>query len=147
MKKRQGKIASRKTSKRQVVDRSLEPIVGRPGLVREKLAHLAMLYASMRGIGHTHAMLNGAVNSQCAIIVHSLAFANSLRKDAPHNKIYVLRDGSELAGLHMPIAWDNGALALLFEQAVADIRWLENECCRLQRLCPSNHKLTHDAAK
>ena len=100
-------------------------------ILEQAVAH----YASTRAVGHTHSMLNGAVNSDnCMVVVATRAAGHHVAQAGiPENRIIsMLSMPSNLAGRHGPLAWDNHALEVLLHSSCREIYRLQGENARLR---------------
>jgi hypothetical protein len=99
--------------------------------VATQLHGIMWLYRSMPEEWHIEAMLNGAKNCDCTIIVHSAKRAGEIKSLVSGASTHGFGFCHDLAGIHKPIIWDTGALFNLIGQSYTEIMRLDAECSRL----------------
>ena len=96
-----------------------------------KLTVLSNYFQTTRRAGHTEAVIRGAENSDCIVIVHS---HNQLRHRLPPRHITVsVDDLVRLKGLSKPLVFDNFPLTTLFTEAGQEISKLRGEIIKLKK--------------
>jgi hypothetical protein len=87
--------------------------------ILNKLQAVIDYYDRTRGVGHTHAVLNGAREEGAFVLVHTQDFGKSLGKDvAPVTMGDFIK---RTAGMRKPLVIDNYALTLLLMEAAEEI--------------------------
>ena len=82
--------------------------------VKKVLEEILTYYTVNRQVGHTHAMLEGARNTDCIVIAHNQAAAHRfIRKGVNAISIGGI---SALRGCNRPIVFDNATLYVLFNE-------------------------------
>ena len=103
--------------------------------IRTQLQALLQYYVTNRQVGHTTAMLRGANNSKCIVLVsreHNYHRLMELQRKRKKGKKYnaITLDGVQnngLRGHREPILFDNEALYVLFDAAHRRILDLERK--------------------
>lgn len=94
--------------------------------IKETLKELRTYYQMSRQVGHTHVMLNGAVNSPKALVlVGNLQQGMDLQPKLHPIQVVTLGSISTLRGKSAPLAIDNAAMWLLLDRSVREIERLE----------------------
>jgi hypothetical protein len=100
-------------------------------------------YHATRGVGHTHAALDGALNvDRARIVTHNLSFGRTLMRGVKGPERTLSYNRTEnLRGLNVPVIWDNCALIDLFIRSARRIEGLKTEIEELKR---ANEQLTEN---
>ena len=88
------------------------------------LEQLCGYYQYTRGCGHTKAMLEGAKNADCFVVVPSMEIGRYVVM-APKEKLITLARLERLMGHKKPLAFDNSTLFTIFREALSEIRELK----------------------
>lgn len=94
--------------------------------IKDTLTNIWTALTTNRQVGHTTAMMEGAKNTEGAVIlVHNHKYGQELKKDAPEADVVALEDTETLMGRAQPLCIDNKALADLCRMAAGRIADLE----------------------
>lgn len=94
------------------------------GDIKEILKAMAV---SPRGVGHTHAMLEGASAGRAVVICHTAAYGDALRRQHGVKTVPISQIGEKLKGLREARAYDNYAIEYVASTALKRIYELEEE--------------------
>ena len=95
---------------------------------KQQLTLLANYFDLNRQVGHTTAMMNGAKETDCIIIAHSLAGVNYLKTFQPKGKVVTMMSiYKELEDQQKPLLIDNAAISALLKTALGEINRLEGK--------------------
>jgi len=95
--------------------------------IKDKLYTLIQYFDMTRQRGHTTAMMQGAQNSDCLVMTHTMYMGEQLKKNFNNRKITTVTPDSlnRLRGMNKPLLLDNGVLYTIFWDCLAEIDRLE----------------------
>jgi hypothetical protein len=111
--------------------------------IKPTLELLLAYYRSTRGVGHTKALLVGAVDSDCVVLTDRSGTILSPKKELALSSVNLIH---ALIGNRRPMLLDNSATMLLLEAAIDEISKLERKVERLQKQICLADEQSHVAA-
>jgi ribosomal protein L37E len=82
-------------------------------------------YALNRRVGHTHAMLKGAENTDCIVLTANQRHAEQLKKQSPHINFASIGQYDKLLGTKKPLLLDHFTIENIILEQNARIRELD----------------------
>lgn len=95
--------------------------------IKETLEVLLNYYETTRQVGHTTAMMEGAKNTECLVVVYNSQVEKGIKKMFPDskNKYISIYGVDKLKDCKTPLLIDNSALFELLDEALKEISKLE----------------------
>jgi len=110
--------------------------------ISEKLITLRNYFMSNRRVGHSCAMLKGAEQKDCIVIVGHMEQGKRQFSSLPPDRIFVsIHNLDSLRGLQKPMVFDNYALEILFSEASVEIAGLRAEVKRWRDSAKANLRI------
>ena len=105
--------------------------------IKTILQEIIKYYQRNKGVGHTHAMLFGVIDTTSIIIAHNWKWGAELQAVLRHVKseshpMTVHQFPGRIEGLKLPLVWDNQALEQVLQYTLQTITDLEHRIKHLE---------------